>query len=183
MLNELDRFDTNYKAYTLACWEDDMANTSFEKSKGIPTDNAIRYINNASAKAVKAEIEEKGKISLEPLVYAATTNVPEKWASAFSNAPESALRRYPLHIHGRIRPDWIKHVDNVPDGVEVSKLDHEALVKLANDGDFHPDAWIFNVYEFLPVTKGTKLNKITEQCECIKVVKTFDNPQTGKNVL
>lgn len=182
MINELDQYDTNYKAYTLACWEDDMANTNFEKSKGIPTDNAIRYINNASAKAVKAELEEKGKIDLQPLIYAATTNVPEKWAAAFSNAPESALRRYPLHIHAKIRPEWIKHVDNLPDGIEISKLDHGALVKLANGGNFHPDAWIFDVYEFLPVTKGTKFNKITEQCECIKVVKTFNNPQTGKKM-
>ncbi|APG78982.1 hypothetical protein 1 [Beihai picorna-like virus 26] len=182
MLNEADEYDTNYKSYTLAVWDDDMANTAFDKSKSIPTDNLIRFINNANAKAVKADLGEKGRIDLEPLVYAATTNVPKKWAEVFSNAPESALRRFQLHIEAKIKPDWVAKVPNLKDGIEVSKLDHGRMAKLADQGDFHPDAWDFSVYEFLPVTSGTKKNKVTEQCEPIKVLKQFVSPQTGETI-
>lgn len=168
MINEQDEYDTNYKSYTLAVWEDDMANGCFDKAKGNPAANAIRYVNNAPAKAVKADIEEKGKIPIEPLVYCATTNVPDAWAKAYSNAPESGLRRYQLHIGAKIKDEWVKKVNNLPPGVKVSKLNHERMVKEAENGNFHPDAWEFTVTEWLPVTEGTPVNKLTKQCKPIE---------------
>lgn len=188
MLNETDEYDSSYQSYTLAVWEDDMGNASFEKSKAIPTNNAIRYINNAPAKAVKAELAQKDRVNLEPLVYAATTNVPTLWASVYSNAKESALRRYQLHIDVQVKPEWVAKLALAGKNKDknVVRLNHQQLAKLAAEGDYHPDAWNFRVTEWIPVASegfGKGSNRITGQEEPIEIVQHYFSKIHDKEIL
>lgn len=187
--NEADDYDSDIHSFTLATLDDDKANAAFGHTKSNPTDIDIRFINNIKRKAIKAALEEKDRIPIEPLVSAATGNVPDAWAWEFSNAPESALRRYILHIKAWIDKEWqAKQGETVDkylgqcasqsisikeDGMEFSKLDHAKMAEQSEQGNFYPEAWRFDVTEWLPVTKGTARRKVTKQCEPVEVVQTY----------
>lgn len=196
--NEADDYDSDIHSFTLATLDDDKANAAFGHTKSNPTDIDIRFINNIKRKAIKAALEEKDRIPIEPLVSAATGNVPDLWAWEFSNAPESALRRYILHIKAWIAKDWqAKQNDTVhlyegqcasrevsikEEGLEFSKLDHAKMAEESENGNFYPDAWRFDVTEWLPVTKGTAKRKVTKQCEPLEIVQTFYSEELGKEI-
>lgn len=189
--NEADDYDSDIHAFTLATLDDDKANGAFAHCKTNPTSVDIRFINNIKRKAIKAALEEKDRIPLNPLVSAATTNVPSAWAWEFSNAPESALRRYVMHIRASIKEDWVaprpedlrdKDGAAVSREIGFSKLNHAKLADQADQHDFHPDAWDFKVTEWLPVTTGGQERKITEQYEPIEVVQSFYSDRHQKDI-
>lgn len=189
--NEADDYDSDIHAFTLATLDDDKANAAFAHCKTNPTSVDIRFINNIKRKAIKAALDEKDRIPLQPLVSAASTNVPWAWAWEFTNAPESALRRYIMHIRASIKDDWVaprpknlRDKDGAPvsQDLKFSKLNHTKLVDQADQEDFYPDAWNFKVTEWLPVTEGGQERKITEQCEPIEVVQSFYSERHQKEI-
>lgn len=142
-LNEMDKYHSDYKSHIQAVLLDDLANARADTTDVNPTINIINFVNNIRRTAIMAEAEMKGKIQLQPRVVCATTNVWESWASQYSNEPVSVLRRFQLHLRARVKPEYQKTGTTFIDG---TRLAHEA-----HKGNFCPDAWEFDVVEFIGV--------------------------------
>lgn len=145
-LNEQDPYHSDYMGHTQAVLLDDLGNASFESTNINPTVNIIHFINNIRRTAIRAEAELKGKIWIEPLVVAATTNVRDMWAKRFTNEPVSALRRFKIHIEAIVKPGF--------ESGGTTFVDGEKLAAEADAGNITPDAWLFTLYEYVGLTQG-----------------------------
>jgi hypothetical protein len=155
-LNELDKYHSDYKSHIEAVLLDDFANAKGSTTQVNPTVNVINFINNVARTAIMAEADLKGKIQIKPKVVAATTNVKELEAKYYSNEPVSILRRFPLHIEARVRPDYLK------DG-EGAFIDGKKLAKDATEGNLFPDAWEFDCYEYYDPSQGNNGNNCIDR--------------------
>nr|APG76780.1 hypothetical protein 1 [Beihai picorna-like virus 25] len=135
--NAKDKFDSDYKSYSLAVLFDDLANERVEVAKQSPLDAVIRYINNIKSTALKADVHEKGVIQKEPWLVGASTNIKNLQADQYSVEPLSVLRRFNLHIEPFVANEFQK-----ADGIF---LDGE---KLADADQIIPDAWRFKAYHY-----------------------------------
>jgi hypothetical protein len=145
-LNEMDKYHSDYKSFTQAVLLDDLANAKRETVDVNPTVNIINFVNNIKRTAIMAEANLKGMIQLNPRLVCATTNVWEKWAREYSNEPLSALRRFQYHIRARVKSDFRKSGTVMVDG--------KKLAEATNAENFCPDAWEFDVYEYIGVDEG-----------------------------
>ena len=140
-LNEMDKYHSDYKSHIQGVLLDDFANAKADVTSVNPSVNVINFINNVARTAIMAEAELKGKIQLNPLVVAATTNVKDLDARTYSNEPVSILRRFQLHIEARVKPEYLRDA-------EAAFIDGKKLALDAADGNLCPDAWEFDVYEW-----------------------------------
>jgi hypothetical protein len=84
-----------------------------------------------------ADLEQKGKISMEPKVLMMTSNLFMKaLADKYSLDVMSIIRRAEMHIEQSVRPEFCK------DG---TKMLDSAKVKKAFGNDAYPDVWLFEV--------------------------------------
>ncbi|BAG30951.1 replicase polyprotein [Chaetoceros tenuissimus RNA virus 01] len=148
-LNEMDKYHSDYGSHILAVLLDDFANGKAEFAAKNPTVDVINFINNIHRTAIMAEAELKGKIPLVPCVVAATTNVKSKWAYTYSEEPLSILRRFQLHINMRVKKEYQKE--------GCAQLDPAKLAEAAAKGILCPDAWVFDVYEWVESEDGNIL--------------------------
>lgn len=154
-LNEMDKYHSDYKSHIQAVLLDDLANARADTTDVNPTINIINFVNNIRRTAIMAEAEMKGKIQLQPRVVCATTNVWEKWASQYSNEPVSVLRRFQLHLRARVKPEYQKTGTTFIDGTRLALEAHK--------GNFCPDAWEFDVVEFIGIDqKETEAPQIAQ---------------------
>lgn len=135
--NANDKFDSDYKSYSLAVLFDDLANEKCEVSRQSPLDAVIRYVNNIKSTALKADVHEKGVIQKEPWLVGASTNIKNLQADQYSIEPISVLRRFNVHIEPHVAPDYQKE-----DGIFLDGG------KLAREDAIIPNAWRFNVYHY-----------------------------------
>jgi hypothetical protein len=145
-LNEMDKYHSDYKSHIQAVLLDDLANANPKTVDVNPTVNIINFVNNIRRTAIMAEADLKGKIPLEPRVVCATTNVWASWARYYSQEPLSVLRRFQYHIKARVRDEFKKDGTTMINGKELAK---EAAL-----GNFTPDAWLFDVIEFVGAQNG-----------------------------
>lgn len=146
-LNEMDKYHSDYQGHTQAVLLDDLGNANPDTIDVNPTVNIINFNNNIKRTAILAEAELKGKRSLQPRVLAATTNVDmENLSRHFSLEPLSVLRRFNVHIEATVRPDWCKPGTTFIDGLKLKTA--------AEEGNLFPDAWTFNVFEYIGQTKS-----------------------------
>lgn len=155
-LNELDKYHSDYKSHIEAVLLDDFANAKGSTTQVNPTVNVINFINNVARTAIMAEADLKGKIQIKPKVVAATTNVKELEAKYYSNEPVSILRRFPLHIEARVRPEYLK-------GDEGAFIDGKKLAEEAAAGNLFPDAWVFDCYEYFDPSVGQNGNNCLDR--------------------
>jgi len=152
-LNELDAYHTDYTVETLWVILDDIANPHPDHAEVNPAKTITDFLNNIPRKAVKAELNEKGKIAICPYGVAGTTNNPRRWMEVYSVASESIARRFDLHIHAVINPEWVKPGAS-PDGdrpdSEYSSLDVKRLAANQEAGVLYPDAWLFDIWTCTP---------------------------------
>jgi len=73
---------------------DDLGNGKAEFTETSPTDVIIKFFNNVSAQAVKAELNAKGVVFIAFKCGVITSNLEDYGVRYFSNCPESALRRF-----------------------------------------------------------------------------------------
>jgi hypothetical protein len=135
--NANDKYDSDYKSYTLAVLFDDLANERVDVSRQSPLDPVIRYINNIKSTALKADVHEKGVIQKEPWLIGASTNIKNLQADQFSVEPISILRRFNIHIEPHVAPNYQKEDGIFLDGRKLAEADQTV-----------PDAWRFNAYHF-----------------------------------
>jgi len=145
--NAKDKFDSDYKSYTLAVLFDDLANERVEVAKQSPLDAVIRYINNIKSTALKADVHEKGVIQKEPWLVGASTNIKNLQADQYSVEPISVLRRFNIHIEPYVAKNYQKKDGVFLDGRKLAEADQPI-----------PDAWRFNAYHYEYDDKPYKQN-------------------------
>lgn len=151
-LNEMDKYHSDYQGHTQAVLLDDLGNANPDTIDVNPTVNIINFNNNIKRTAIMAEAELKGKRALQPRVLAATTNVDmESMSRHFSLEPLSVLRRFNIHIEATVRPDW-----RIPG---TTFIDGTKLRASAEEDNFFPDAWIFDIYEYIGENKSKENRK------------------------
>lgn len=154
-LNEMDKYHSDYQGHTQAVLLDDLGNANPDTVDVNPTVNIINFNNNIKRTAIMAEAELKGKRALQPRVLAATTNVDmENLSRHFSLEPLSVLRRFNIHIEATVRPEWCKPGTTFIDGAKLKAA--------AEEDNLFPDAWTFDIYEYIGETKS-KENKKHQQ--------------------
>jgi hypothetical protein len=147
-LNEQDKYFSDYKQYTEAIIMDDLANSNPKTTQAATGANVININNNIKRTAIMADLEQKGKLLIDPLVFAATTNVWQRWAEYFSLEPVSLLRRFQLHMKVSVKPEWRR-----PDSKAIDPVKLAAASKI---GDVFPDAWDYEVLECVGTGDSTE---------------------------
>lgn len=149
--NANDKYDSDYRSYTLAVLFDDLANERVDVAKQSPLDAVIRYVNNIKSTALKADVHEKGVIQKEPWLIGASTNIKNLQADQYSVEPISILRRFNLHIEPHVASNYQKEDGIFLDGRKLAEANHVV-----------PDAWRFNVYHYEYDDKPYKQNSTQE---------------------
>lgn len=149
--NANDKFDSDYRSYTLAVLFDDLANERVDVARQSPLDPVIRYINNIKSTALKADVHEKGVIQKEPWLVGASTNIKNLQADQYSVEPISVLRRFNVHIEPHVADNYQKEDGIFLDGKKLAEAEQPV-----------PDAWRFNAYHYEYDDKPYKQNSTQE---------------------
>jgi hypothetical protein len=150
VLNEEDRYMSNYKSFINGIFLDDVANTKSNFVDGAPTARVLRVVNNIKQYANMAEAELKGKVVVAPKVVVCTSNLKDMGATIYSNEPVSIVRRANVVITASVKPEF----------AENNQLRHHKVKEYyrARGQDVPPiiDAWNFKVEVAYPVPNTTK---------------------------
>lgn len=147
VLNEHDKYMSNYKSSIQGVFLDDVGNTKAEFVETAPTVRILEMVNNVKMYANMAEAELKGKVSIQPKVVVCTTNVKDFCSHTYSNEPVSIARRANVIITVSVRPQFA--TNNMLDEDKV--YDHYG----ENQPEI-PDLWTFHVEKAYPVPSQVK---------------------------
>jgi len=121
---------------------DDLANTkaTFSQNGQVPSNTIIKFFNNVPGQAVKADVEDKGKVFISLKCGIVTTNRKDLDAPIYSNCPESILRRL-YHVTVKVKPEYCKVIN----GNVTALLDplHPELRDQPNIGSV--DVWMLDI--------------------------------------
>jgi hypothetical protein len=122
---------------------DDVGNIKSEWEERTSLKTIIDYINNQPVTALKADVDSKGKVQINPDIVVATTNTLEFEAHVKSNEPLAVLRRFFVRLLMTVRPEF---------RLEGSTMIDPAKLARATTNDPHqiPDAWLFDVERAMP---------------------------------
>lgn len=96
--NDDDKYFSNMRTDINGVFLDDVGNTKAAFVERAPSKTIIQLMNNIRSYANRAEVEMKGKVSIEPKVCLLTKNVKDGGAHTYSNEPASILRRERITI-------------------------------------------------------------------------------------
>jgi len=119
VLNEFDKFQSEYRTYHSGVIFDDLCNGTPDKQEGNPLMKIIQFINNSPQAALNPNVEMKGNVMVEPRVCLATTNVKGLNAAVYSEEPISVSRRFDLIITQKVRPEFCKRGTEMLDSSKV----------------------------------------------------------------
>lgn len=144
-----DEYDSSLTSDILGMYFDDVGQGKSEFTKKSPTDRLIKFMNNVAAKAVKAELHQKGITFVAFKVGVLTSNFEDFGARHFSDKPEAVLRRF-YHVRVAIRPEY-----QIPGGVSLN-TDHPDIL-ISKLGLLH-DVWSITIEEVFIFTskKGSE---------------------------
>lgn len=97
-LNDADKYHSEYYAHHNVVIFDDMLNGREDQYDTNPLNKIIDFINNVPKAALKAGVNEKGNIMIQPKIVIVTTNVKDLKCCHFSNEPVSIMRRFDMVI-------------------------------------------------------------------------------------
>lgn len=92
-LNANDKYWSSFKTNTTGAFLDDMGNENPKFCQVNPTRIVLDLINNVRMYANKAELDAKGRVSVEPFAVAITKNVQDGNAPVYSCEPVAITRR------------------------------------------------------------------------------------------
>lgn len=101
-----DKYMSTITGQTTGIVLDDVNNIKPEYQADSAINKIVIINNNNKTYAIRAGVEEKGKIPLEPMCCIATSNTKDGGAHAFSNEPLSWVRRYDIIITFKLRPEY-----------------------------------------------------------------------------
>jgi hypothetical protein len=148
VLNEHDKYMSNYKSSIMGVFLDDVGNTKAEFVETAPTVRILELVNNVKMYANMAEAELKGKVSIQPKVVVCTTNVKDFCAHTYSNEPVSIARRANIILTATVKPQF----------AENNMLCTRKVEEFYGKDDIPdvPDLWHFKVEKAYPVPNTTK---------------------------
>lgn len=137
-LNAKDKYQSDYFSSALIVILDDIANSTPQATEGNPCQLIIDFINNDPKTALKADVDSKGAIVIQPKIVIGTTNKKDLDAYHYSNEPVSISRRFDYTIHVEVKPEFIKPGTQMldPSKMPIGKV---------------PDVWNFTVEIVIPV--------------------------------
>jgi len=144
--NDDDKYNSNMRTDINGIFLDDMANTKAAFVEKAPSKTVIQVINNSKAYANKADIESKGKVSIQPKVCVITKNVKDGGATVYSNEPASITRRERVTITVTPRPEFTEN------GMLSERL---VALKTVTPTPLIPDLWLCHVQRSYPVINQT----------------------------
>jgi hypothetical protein len=136
-LNPSDKFMSNAKSFVNGIFLDDVGNTKPDFCEEAFTQRMIDLINNIPYYANMAELDQKGKLALEPNVVVMTSNLMlDRLARIYSHDVMSIIRRCNIHLTVFVKPEYCIH---------GNQLNSE---KVRNDfgDDPYPDVWEFECF-------------------------------------
>ena len=148
VLNESDKYMSNYKSSINGVFLDDIGNTKSDFIDTAPTTRIIEIVNNVKMYANMAEADLKGKVSIQPKVVVCTTNVKDFGAHTYSNEPVSIARRANIVITATVKPQFA-----------ANNMLNTTLVEAyfaPNPVPDIPDLWNFKVEKAYPVPSKTQ---------------------------
>lgn len=140
-LNMNDAYMSGYRSYILGIIIDDMGNTKPNFVKSSPTEPVIDIVNNVKHYANMAELELKGKISVEPKVVIVTKNPKDGGAAHYSMEPVSIARRERYLVKPTPRPEYTTN----------NMLDSNKVMARYGCIPAFPDVWTFDVEKAYPI--------------------------------
>lgn len=147
VLNEHDKYMSNYKSSIQGVFLDDVGNTKADFVETSPCVRILELVNNVKMYANMAEAELKGKVSIQPKVVVCTTNVKDFCAHTYSNEPVSIARRANIILTATVKPQFA--TNNMLDENKVYDYYGEEVPEI-------PDLWYFHVEKAYPVPNNTK---------------------------
>jgi len=136
VLNEADKFQSEFRTHHTGVILDDLCNSTVETTDGNPLLKVIQFINNSPQAALNPNAELKGNVMIEPRVVLATTNVKDLNAAFYSNEPLSVARRFDITVTQTIRPEFQLADSGMLDTAKAQK---------AFDGMLYPDFALFTI--------------------------------------
>lgn len=103
-LQESDTYDTLAKSNVLCYYLDDLANFKLNNKGQSPAQMIIRLVNTARNPAIKADVDEKGKVFFNHAFTLITTNVEMFDIADIANCESSILRRQAVTVYVQPRP-------------------------------------------------------------------------------
>jgi len=154
-----DKYDTTITPSTTFCIFDDVA-TQKDFSLNDIVRLLIRFINNIPTPALKAGVEEKGTVTINPSLVIATTNVKDMQIPLLATNPIAPMRRL-LYLTAVIMPEYASN--NMLDSSKIP------------DGDMaDTDVWLLKLERAVPCReRGFKFEIIEDNMRigrCIKVL-------------
>lgn len=141
-LNESDKYMSNFRSHTNGVLIDDIGNTKADFVERAPTALMIQMVNNIRTYAVMADVDKKGKISVEPKVVISTKNVKDTCASVYSNEPASITRRDRITLTCKVKNEYAVH--GMLDGDKIRAA-------FPNGTPDIPDFWDITVERSFPI--------------------------------
>jgi hypothetical protein len=132
-LNPSDKYQSELENWIILIKLDDIANEKAEYAESNSCQLIVDYVNNNPRHALKADVDSKGKVLIQPKILMATTNVKDVEAHVKSNEPLSILRRLNKCITMVVKPAYRKKGSHM---LDPSKM----LEPIC-------DAWTFHVQE------------------------------------
>lgn len=170
-----DKYDSIYTSDILGVFFDDVGNGKPDFAVTSPTDVIIKFFNNVSAQAVKAELNAKGVVFISFKCGVMTSNLRDCGVGAYSNCPESILRRF-YHVRVSVLPKYRQ-----PNSLLLDS-DHPDL----RDGELTTNVWSIDIeecqtfvnssglssYNFVPITVSTSKGPLL--CEKLTLEQYLD---------
>jgi hypothetical protein len=104
--NAGDKYMSEIKAFHQILILDDIANSKVEFQEVNISQVIIAVLNNEPRAVVKAAVEEKGSIYMNFNLVVGTGNTSHMNAQVLSNDAVSILRRFEMHIHVSVKPEF-----------------------------------------------------------------------------
>jgi len=139
-INEADKYDSNMRSSMTGVFIDDLGNTKEKFVQEAPTAKLIRYCNNVKNYAVMADIEQKGKVAIEPKCVVITKNVKDSRATVYSNEPTSITRREHITLTVTVKEEFCTNDMMDPAKIMLSPESEKVI----------PDLWWITVERTKP---------------------------------
>jgi hypothetical protein len=134
-----DKYDSTWTSDILGVFMDDLGNSKAQTNSSDMNHTAviIKFFNNVAAQAIKAELNSKGVVFIDFRCGVVTSNVRDLDARAYSNCPESILRRF-NHVTVKVKEKY-----RIP-GSSAVDSDHPDLV---NAEGAIVDIWELSIWD------------------------------------
>jgi hypothetical protein len=136
---------------------DDHANTKEKYVESSPCDVIIKVCNNVPYSPPMADLNEKGKVWIQPELVSLTTNVLGLDAHVYSNNPYSIQRRMHYIVNVRVKPEFVEQSDFCKLGIDTKKVIEAHTVDGVYDPPLYHDVWEVDIMRAVP-NKSEKIS-------------------------